>query len=339
MMDSRSIGKWLFCFWGALFMMACGDDLPGEEQQRMEIQVRLGSPGATTRSIGDPGTDHGEWTAEVDSIALFLVYGENDVVVKKFLASNLTETDGVYKIPLYVKSGTVVAYAVAYRSPQGFDETHFKSVENILNMKSLDLDEDAGLFGKELTDGSEKKTATAQEYMRNLFSGSKSGIIIPLNESVTIQLDRQIAKVDVQWDVQDAYDAASGKYTEVGMSNITFYGMTFCYLFPDKKTTMTETPGLVTTGAYTCSSAISQRNGRAYFYTFPEEESTATTTEKVKFEFTLTYTGASDPLKKYTATFSDLLKADVWYKVNINVKGMSTDTGGDITEITLGKNE
>ena len=325
------MGKWLFCFWGALFMMACGDDLPGDEQQRMEIQVRLGSPGATTRSIGDPGTDHGEWTAEVDSIALFLVYGENDVVVKKFLASNLTETDGVYKIPLYVKSGTVDAYAVAYRSPQGFDETHFKSVENILNMKSLDLDEDAGLFGKELTDGSEKKTATAQEYMRNLFSGSQLGITIPLNESVTIQLDRQIAKVDVQWDVQDAYDAASGAYTEVGMSNITFYGMTFCYLFPDEKTTTTETPGLVTTGAYTCSSAISQRNGRAYFYTFPEGAAGT-----VNFVFTLTYkTGESTSQKnEYTAKFNTIntmLEADVWYKVNINVKGMSTSTNNEIT--------
>ena len=329
MMDSRSIGKWLFCFWGALFMMACGDDLPGEEQQRMEIQVRLGTADATTRSIGDPGTDHGEWTAEVDSIALFLVYGENVVVVKKFLASNLTETDGIYTIPLMVKSGTVDAYAVAYRSPQGFDETHFNNQTNILNMKSLDLEKDAGLFGEKLTDGSGKTTATAQEYMRNLFSGSKLGITIPLNESVTIQLDRQIAKVDVQWDVQDAYDAASGKYTEVGMSDITFYGMTFCYLFPDKKT-MTETPGLVTTGAYTCSSAISQRNGRAYFYTFPES---ANSKDKVKFEFTLNYTTGESATQAntYTAKFDQRLEADVWYKVNINVKGMSTDTNTDIT--------
>ena len=329
MMDSRSIGKWLFCFWGALFMMACGDDLPGEEQQRMEIQVRLGSPGATTRSIGDPGTDHGEWTAEVDSIALFLVYGENDVVVKKFLASNLTETNGIYTIPLMVKSGTVDAYAVAYRSPQGFDETHFNNEKNILYMKSLDLVKDAGLFGKELTDGSGKKTATAQEYMRNLFSGSRQDIT--LKEPVTIQLDRQIAKVDVQWDVQDAYDASSGAYTEVGMSDITFYGMTYCYLFPDKKNNdETPAPSLVTTGAYTCSSAISQRNGRAYFYTFPESEA-----ETVNFVFTLTYkTGEStSQVNVYTAKFNNktMLEADVWYKVNINVKGMSTRTNNEIT--------
>ena len=336
MMDSRSIGKWLFCFWGALFMMACGDDLPGDEQQRMEIQVRLGSPGATTRSIGDPGTDHGEWTAEVDSIALFLVYEDQSVVIKKFLASNLTETDGVYTIPLYVKSGTAAAYAVAYRSPQGFDETHFSVVENILNMKSLDLYEDAGLFGKELPDGSGKKTATAQEYMLNLFAGSGE-ITIPLPRSVTIQLDRQIAKVDVQWDVQDAYDAASVTYTEVWMSNITFYGKRSTYLFKADDTR----DGIVENSKYVCNSAISQRNGRAYFYTFPEEESTATTTEKVKFEFTLTYkTGESTSQKnEYTAKFNTMLEADVWYKVNINVKGMSTDTGGDITEITLGKNE
>ena len=329
------IGKWLLGLWSALLLMACGDDLPGDERQRMEIRVRLGTADATTRSIGDPGTDHGEWTAEVDSIALFLVYGENDVVVKKYLAANLTETDGVYKIPLYVKSGTVDAYAVAYRSPQGFDETHFNNETNIWNMKSLNLYEDAGLFGKELTDGSGKKTATAQEYMRNLFSGSQLGIT--LNESVTIQLDRQIAKVDVQWDVQDAYDAASDAYTEVGMSKMTFYGMTFCYLFP-VKADETETPALVTTGFYTCNSAISQRNGRAYFYTFPES---VNTTEKVKFEFTLSYkTGESTSQKnEYTAKFNTMLEADVWYKVNINVKGMSTDTGGDITEITLGKNE
>ena len=308
-------------------MMACGDDLPGDEQQRMEIQVRLGSPGATTRSIGDPGTDHGEWTAEVDSIALFLVYEDKSVIIKKFLASNLTETDGVYKIPLYVKSGRVNAYAVAYRSPQGFDETHFSEVENIRNMKSLDLDKDFDLFGQDLTDGSGGKTATAQEYMRNLFSGSRSGIAIPLDKSVTIQLDRQIAKVDVQWDVQDAYDASSGKYTEVGMSKITFSGMTFCYLFPDEKT-IADAPVLVTTGAYTCSSAISQRNGRAYFYTFPE--STAGT---VKFEFTLNYTTGESATQAntYTAKFDQRLEADVWYKVNINVKGMSTDTNTDIT--------
>ena len=328
MRRNRLIEKWLLGLWGALFMMACGDDLPGDERQRMEIQVRLGTAGATTRSIGDPGTDHGEWTAEVDSIALFLVYEDQSVVLKKYLAVDLTETNGIYTIPLMVKSGTVDAYAVAYRSPQGFDEKHFNNKTNILNMKSLDLEKDAGLFGKELTDGSGGKTATAQEYMRNLFSGWKANIDIPLSESVEIQLDRQIAKVDVQWDVQDAYDAASDAYTEVGMSKMTFYGMTFCYLFPDEKT-MTDRPELVTTGFYTCNSAISQRNGRAYFYTFPESANS----DKVKFEFTLTYTGESTSQKNtYTATFKQQLEADVWYKVNINVKGMSTSTN---TEITL----
>lgn len=321
------IGKWLLGLWSALLLMACGDDLPGDERQRMEIRVRLGTAGATTRSIGDPGTDHGEWTAEVDSIALFLVYRDDQsVVLKKYLASNLTETDGVYTIPLMVKSGKVDAYAVAYRSPQGFDETHFNNKMNILHMKSLDLDKDAGLFGKDLTDGSGGRTATAQEYMRNLFSGSEQNINIPLDKSVMIQLDRQIAKVDVQWDVQDAYDAASGAYTEVGMSEITFSGMTFCYLFPDKADGA-DTPAPVKTGSYTCNSAISQRNGRAYFYTFPE--STAGT---VKFEFTLNYTGEStSQKKKYTAKFNQRLEADVWYKVNINVKGMSTSTNDEIT--------
>lgn len=326
------IEKWLLGLWGALFMMACGDDLPaGDEQQRMEIQVRLGTAGATTRSIGDPGTDHGEWTAEVDSIALFLVYEENnDVVVKKFLASNhLTETDGVYKIPLYVKSGTVDAYAVAYRSPQGFDEKHFDNETNILNMKSLDLEEDAGLFGQDLSDGSGKKTATAQEYMRNLFSGSEQNITIPLSESVEIQLARQIAKVDVQWDVQDAYDAALGKYTEVGMSKMTFYGKRSTYLFKTDDTG----DGIVENGKYVCNSAISQRNGRAYFYTFPES---ANSTDKVKFEFTLNYTTgeSTSQANTYTATFNQPLEADVWYKVNINVKGM--ETGG--TGLIIGGN-
>ena len=90
---------------------------------------------------------------------------------------------------------------------------------------------------------------------------------------------------------------------------------------------MTETPGLVTTGAYTCSSAISQRNGRAYFYTFPES---ANSTDKVKFEFTLNYTTgeSTSQANTYTATFNQPLEADVWYKVNINVKGMETDGTG-----------
>lgn len=320
------IGKWLLGLWSALLLMACGDDLPGDEQQRMEIQVRLGSPGATTRSIGDPGTDHGEWTAEVDSIALFLVYEDGEVVVEKYPESGLNKNEGVYTVPLTVKSGKATAYAVAYRSPQGFDETHFKSVENILNMKSLNLETDAGLFGQDLPDGSGKKTATAQEYMLNLFAGSGE-ITIPLTRSVTIQLDRQIAKVDVQWDVQDAYDAASGAYTEVGMSKITFSGKRSTYLFKAEDTG----DGIVENGKYVCNSAISQRNGRAYFYTFPE--STAGT---VKFEFTLNYTTGESTTQAntYTATFNQRLEADVWYKVNINVKGM--ETGG--TGLIIGGN-
>lgn len=298
-------------------LFACEKEAPTGEQ--VELKVRLGTSLAT-RAISDPGESPGDWEADIDSIALFLVYADDDVVVRKFNTESLSSTEEngqvEYTVPLTVGSGTnITAYAVAYCAPQGFNDEYTSRTE-IVELKSLDLEDDNGKFNE---------TNTQQRYVRNLFTGFKSDIDIPLNNSVTIQLDRHVAKVDVQWDVQGAYDAEGKTYVDVKMSDITFYGKRWTYLFKEG-----GGEGVVENGYYKCNSAVSQRNGRGDFYTFPGSG--------VKFEFSLTYTQEeqADQVRNYIATFQNPLEADVWYKVNLNIKGMRSEASGDGIELPIG---
>lgn len=321
------IGMWMV----VVLLFACEKEAPTGEQ--VELKVRLGTSLAT-RAISDPGESPGDWEADIDSIALFLVYAEGEVVVRKFNTESLSSTEEngqvEYTVPLTVSPGTgITAYAVAYCAPQGFND-EYATAEDVQNLKSLDLDEDKNKFDQTVSsDGiHEIKTATQQEYMRNLFTGSEEGINIPLTETVRIDLDRHVAKVDVQWDVQGAYEASAGKYVDVKMSEITFYGKRSAYLFKTDDTN----DGIVTTGGYVCNSAVSQRNGRGDFYTFPGSG--------VYFTFSLTYTqeGQADQVRNYTATFQNALEADVWYKVNLNIKGMNSEASSGNIDLPINNN-
>ena len=305
----------------ALLFFACEKEAPTGEQ--VELKVRLGTS-LDTRAISDPGESPGDWEADIDSIALFLVYADDDVVVRKFntneLQRNEMDTQVDYVVPLTVKSGEgVTAYAVAYCAPQGFNDEYALRTD-IEELKSLDLEDDKDEF--------DQTNHTQQRYVRNLFTGSEEGINIPLTETVRIDLDRHVAKVDVQWDVQGAYEASAGKYVDVKMSEITFYGKRSAYLFKNEDTS----DGIVSTGTYVCNSAVSQRNGRGDFYTFPGDG--------VYFTFSLTYTqeGQADQVRNYTATFQNALEADVWYKVNLNIKGMNSEASSGNIDLPINNN-
>lgn len=304
------------------------EEFPSAEEVFLYIHL----PADNITKVGDPGVDHGEWSASIDSIAVFMVQGEN-VSLNKYDVDNLRKDDnGTYYIPLILGQSAIDIYAVAYKAPQTFGETY--SWDQLQKLKTINLND------PKFKDGEKYSETKRKECMMNLFSGR--GTVTPSSEkSVTIYLTRLVSKVDVQWDVQDAYDSTTDKFVEVRMSEIVFSGLDFAYFFSDKKTdTDTDVKQTqITTGLYSCNSAISERNGRSYFYTFPEQ-TVDVNSEKInaKIEFTLSYsyknedatTGATD--KKYTATFEDNLLPAVWYKVNINVKGMSTSS----TDLVIG---
>lgn len=295
------------------------EEFPSAEEVFLYIHL----PADNITKVGDPGVDHGEWSASIDSIAVFMVQGEN-VSLNKYAVNSLRKDDnGTYYIPLILGQSDINIYAVAYTAPQTFGEKY--SLTQLLNLNTINLND------AKFKDGEKYSETKRKECMMNLFSGR--GTVTPSSEkSVTIYLTRLVSKVDVQWDVQDAYDSTTDKFVEVRMSEIVFSGLDFAYFFPDKKTD-NVTQNLITTGLYSCNSAISERNGRCYFYTFPEQ-TVDVNSEKInaKIEFTLRYSyknedgtiGTTD--KEYTATFKDNLLPAVWYKVNINVKGMSTSS-------------
>lgn len=303
------------------------EEFPSAEEVFLYIHL----PADNITKVGDPGGDHGEWSASIDSIAVFMVQGEN-VSLNKYAVNSLRKDDnGTYYIPLILGQSDINIYAVAYTAPQTFGEKY--SLTQLLNLKTINLND------AKFKDGEKYSETKRKECMMNLFSG-RGMVKSSSEESVTIYLTRLVSKVDVQWDVQDAYDSTTDKFVEVRMSEIAFSGLDFAYFFPDKKTD-TETDvkqTQITTGLYSCNSAISERNGRSYFYTFPEQ-TVDVNSEKInaKIEFTLSYSyknedatiGATD--KKYTATFKYNLLPAVWYKVNINVKGMSEDVNGEIS--------
>ena len=287
------------------------EEFPSAEEVFLYIHL----PADNITKVGDPGVDHGEWETNINSIALFTI--QNSIVnLKTYKTAALSKNpQGAYVIPLVMEYGDVEVYAVAYNNlTHTFKESY--TAEEVRNLKTKKIGE--------LGEGVDSK-----DYMMNLFSGRRD-LKIPMQESVTIYLTRLVSKVDVQWDVQDAYDSTTDNFVEVRMSEIAFSGLDFAYFFPDKKTETDVKQTQITTGLYSCNSAISERNGRSYFYTFPEQ-----TGVKSVFTFTLNYKkeGEEKPTpRNYTAIFNvDLLPA-VWYKVNINVKGMSTNS----TDLVIG---
>lgn len=293
------------------------EEFPSAEEVFLYIHL----PADNITKVGDPGVDHGEWSASIDSIAVFMVQGEN-VSLNKYDVDNLRKDDnGTYYIPLILGQSDINIYAVAYTAPQTFGEKY--SLTQLQNLKTINLNDE------KFNDGEGTLESKRKKCMMNLFSGR--GTVTPSSEkSVTIYLTRLVLKVDVQWDVQDAYDSTTDKFVEVRMSEIEFSGLDFAYFFPGVKTETDVKQTQITTGLYSCNSAISERNGRSYFYTFPEQ-----TGVKSVFTFTLNYKreGKTDyTTRNYTATFKDKLLPAVWYKVNINVKGMSTSS----TDLVIG---
>ncbi|MEI3080195.1 hypothetical protein [Paraprevotella clara] len=137
-----------------------------------------------------------------------------------------------------------------------------------------------------------------------------------------IILSRLITKVDVQWDVEDAY--ASGVYTKVKMNEIEFFGLDSGLFFPENETRQLPSlsdgnsePDDIYKSAYKANSPISERNGRTYFYTLPGVAN--------KFRFIVNYANESTPdgSKTYIATFNDKLERSSWHKVNFTVSGES----------------
>lgn len=267
-----------------------------------DAEMRLSVSFNTGTRAGDPGTDHGEWTANWKTLGIYVVYTNGQYQTFVF-DKDTFQSPQIF----WVYEGTAEVYAVAL--PVGYELPVCRTVDDIKNMQTL-IDPESGV--------------ASNQNIKDIFSGISGEVSIEKGKQniITVSCTRLAAKIDVQWDAQGAY--ADGKYTDAKMSEITLDGLAQGYVFPSKVSnpTYTISPNVAT---FTAKGPISERNGRTYFYTFPGVNNA--------INFTVDYTvgngGVLTGTQTYKATFQDANKANTWYKVNIDVKGTKTSATGD----------
>lgn len=277
-----------------------------------DAEMRLSVSISSGTRAGDPGTDHGEWSADWETLGVYVVYTNGRVLSFSIPQS---EFKAPYSKVFSVFEGTAQVYAVAF--PSGHTPPVCTTVAEVQNMRTLDI---TSILG-----GDDAK----QKYIQNIFSGisDSADIVKDRNNRIDVTCTRLAAKIDVQWDAQGAY--ADGKYTDAKMSKITLDGLAQGYMFQSKVADPSYTQIVA---AFTAGDAISERNGRTYFYTFPG------VTNAINFtvDYTVGNGGVLTGTQTYKATFQDTNKANTWYKVNIDVKGTKTSATGDNThKLTL----
>lgn len=286
-------------------LASCVDDhemscpsLAKEPDAELMLTVKF-DMGSSTK-IGDPGTDHGEDVADWKNLGIFLVYETGQVLPFNFTKETFT-TPKIYN----VFAGKADVFVVALPEEQQLPD--ILSAENIRSMKTLDV--------STLASDTEKA-----HYMRNLFSGVSKGLVISSEASNTVNVicRRLVAKVDMQYDVQDGIDG--GQFVEASMSEITFKGVPQSYIFP-------EVAGTLNVGdadLMKLSGNISERNGRAYSYMFPGD---ASMLFKVDYQ---TEEKPAGNAVNYIATFQSPLNVNTWYKVNFTVSGKNASASGSV---------
>lgn len=269
--------------------------------------------GTRASRVGDPGTDHGENTADWKNLGVYLVYKDGDMK-GRILSFTFTKETFLSPKIFNVYPGVADIFVVAL--PEGQDLPEYPTADGICNMKTRNVGTDAS----DLPQGIDKNA-----YMRNIFSGVTSGVIFEKdgNKTTTVTCKRIVSKVDVQYDVQNGIE--NGKFVEAGMSAISFNGVPQAYIFPGQKTETIALPGV--TSLMELSGTISERNGRAYAYMFPGAAN-------MTFEVDYTTEGQSAPPVSYTATFTNGITALTWYKVNFTVSGKNVGASENVT-VTL----
>lgn len=307
----RKWTKWLWLFCLACGMAACDSGESTAEAalppKDCEVTVSVRLDAVAMRGMGDPGGSTGESEAPWTRIDVFLVYDWGQVLRYSMGAGDYVPGD---KRTFLAFAGTVTeVYAVAYQA-KGEETVAVAREQDIRNLRTADL--------------SAIGAAAQKGYLLSLFSGQTAGPVEIEKERITtidVTLHRLVAKVDVQWDAQDAYE--SGDYVEARMGGITFYGAKQGWFFPQ----FHEDEDLSYSDNYQVSDPVSERNGRTYFYTFSGQRN--------RFMFSVFHQKAhgSEEETRYTATFNEPLEPASWHKVNLSVQGTTFEESSH--ELTL----
>lgn len=339
--------KYLVRSWASLCavvlcLTACGssddDGAPVADVETMQLIISVPATSTGTR-MGDPGTavpEGEDW----DELAIMVEYTGTST---KRLLKTISKTDfealpsldaeGKIKIiSLDVEEGEVYIYGVTYtssasQSPKSVIGDWVNNVKDIseLTISNAYAAGDMAKFVSVATgfydlDADGNHTGTRQTYSIKSITDPDFSNTIP-----TIILTRLAAKIDIQWDAADAYEAG---YTDVKVKDFKYKGTKYGRLFPN-----------IASSNYSAEKQdwtfynpleISQRNGRVYHYTFPD----GTTTPSVTFNISAKQTGGTER-KSYTMNFPSALQKATWYKVNATIKGI---TGSGTITLSMDNN-
>lgn len=343
-----------------LAFTACrhGEDLPVPPPEVETVQLIISVPNAAagSRAIGDPGTAVDEG-ADWDRLAVILAYTDDSQVTLpggSKVQVNTILKDDFETLPFYnntqyrllaidAQPGEVYIYGVTYSDGvNGNPADDISNCTTNAEVQALTISNDYTKPTDGTTIDYAKFVSVATGYYKTTVSGNQPaeftiqeggtgqvGGTIP-----TMTLTRLAAKIDIQWDAADAYEAG---YTDVKVKGFTFYNdkdnttvtddnAGSGRLFPALNSSSNKIAGKK---KFYNTSEISQRNGRVYHYTFPDGVSVPS----VKFNITAIKPSESTATSKdYTLNFQEALKQATWYKVNATIRGITgsgTITFGD----------
>ena len=298
--------------WWGLFLLllsACTADEPQlspmDSRVMLTVRMEAGEGALKSASMADPGRDHGDNNPSWATLGVYLAYANGEVL--SYEISREAYEDSVrtcstagynHHVTLSALEGRMTVYAVAFGSKQ-----QFKPVDSVTELRNL-----ASLSVQDM--GSDE----ARIYMQSLFSGKSSETEVskeaPVHIDVTLR--RLVAKIDVQYDVQDAYE---GGYVRAAMSGITFKGASMGYFFPDEATGSPAAMDYV----QPIDGTVSERNGRAVFYTFPGVRNEVDF--EIDYENDGTGSGVLEGVNTYSAQFAEPLAPNTWHYVRFTVRG------------------
>lgn len=331
--------------WAVVFVVAgtmltatscADDDAPSAPLQTVQLLVSVPAQtlSASQHRLGDPGTAVPEG-ADWDCLTVIMAYTDDSQVLKTTISKdyfdNLPDYNGNSNIKLLAidaQPGTVYIYGVTYSkdAANGPADAINNCTDNA-DVQALTISNDYASangvvdYAKFVsvatgyykgTDGTNTQPAefTIQE------GGTGAVGTIP-----TMTLTRLATKIDVQWDVADAYGQG---YTDMALTDFSLTGTASGYLFPaitDGHQEQNES-----TATFTNTTPISQRNGRQYHYTFTD----GMTVPTITFSLTGKQNGTKEVSKDYTLKFNSALQPATWYKVNATVRGITTTTNTTI---------
>lgn len=345
----KPITKTYLLLFTCLFLLAAcqkEEDVPAPYTETVQLIISV--PASASTRIGDPGTAVDEG-ADWNQLAVILAYTDGSQVTlpggSKVQVTTISKDD-FETLPFYnntqyrllaidAQPGKVYIYGVTYSDGvNGNPADDINKCTTNAEVQALTISNDYTKPTDGTTIDYAKFVSVATGYYKTTgnqpdeFTIQEGGTGQVGGTIPTMTLTRLAAKIDIQWDAADAYEAG---YTDVKVTGFKYNGTAQGRLFPEVTLpTGTTITNLDETWTFYNTSEISQRNGRVYHYTFPDGVSVPS----VKFNITAKKPSESTATSKdYTLNFQEALKQATWYKVNATIKGI-TGSG----TITLGDN-